>query len=429
MTATYLTVILFFLLVICGVPISVSLILGIIVSLFVYDVYPLVSVATLFYNSLDSYLLVAIPLFMFAGITMSHGGLARRIFDFAESLVGFMPGSLGSVTVTASMIFGGMSGSSVADVAGLGPIQIKEMVNRNYPLAYASAITIASSILAVIIPPSILMIIYATIANISVGDALAAGLIPGLLIGFLLIALNTYFAFRKKWSQSIPFSGKHFVRTGILGFPALLAPVIILGGIFTGLFTPTEASAVAFVYCLLVGFLVYRELDLKKLYSIVYEGGRTTGIVAMELASGLMFSNLMTIEGIPETLTASLLSISENPVVVMIFINIVLLAAGAFLNPGFSIIVFTPLLLPIAQNIGFDPVHFGVIMVANLALGLITPPVGACLYVGSAVSGLPVEKLIRSLLPFYLVLVLGLVLIITMPSLSSGFVEYFWVNR
>ncbi len=429
MTATYLTVILFFLLACCGVPISVSLILGIIASLIVFDVYPLISVATLFYNSLDSYILVAIPLFMFAGITMSHGGLARRIFDFAESLVGFMPGSLGSVTVTASMIFGGMSGSSVADVAGLGPIQIKEMVNRNYPLPYASAITIASSILAVIIPPSILMIIYATIANISVGKVLASGLIPGILIGLLLIALNTYFAFRKKWRQSIPFSGKNFLRTGTQGFPALLAPVIILGGIFTGLFTPTEASAVAFIYCLLVGFLIYRELDIKKLYTIVYEGGRTTGIVALELASGLMFSNLMTIEGIPETLTASLIDLSDNPVLVMIFINVVLFIAGAFLNPGFSIIVFTPLLLPIAQNIGLDPIHFGVIMVANLALGLITPPVGACLYVGSAVSGLPVERLIRSLLPFYLVLLLGLILIVIMPSLSSGFVDYMWMNR
>jgi tripartite ATP-independent transporter DctM subunit len=363
---------------------------------------------------------------MFAGITMSYGGLARRIFDFAESLVGFMPGSLGSVTVTASMIFGGMSGSSVADVAGLGPIQIKEMVNRNYPLPYASAITIASSILAVIIPPSILMIIYATIANISVGKALAAGLVPGVMIGVLLIAVNTYFAFTKKWRQSVPFSGKQLARTGVIGFPALLSPVIILGGIFTGLFTPTEASAVAFVYCLIVGFFIYRELDIKKLYTIVYEGGRTTGIVALELASGLMFSNLMTIEGVPETLTATLLSLSDDPVLIMIFINIVLLAAGAFLNPGFSIIVFTPLLLPIAQNIGIDPLHFGVIMVANLAVGLITPPVGACLYIGSVVSGLPVERLIRSLLPFYLVLLLGLILIITMPSLSTGFVNYVW---
>jgi tripartite ATP-independent transporter DctM subunit len=426
MTATYLTVILFFLLVICGVPISVSLILGIIVSLIAFDVYSLISIATLFYSALDSYILVAIPLFMFAGITMSHGGLARRIFDFAESLVGFMPGSLGSVTITASMIFGGMSGSSVADVAGLGPIQIKEMVDRNYPLPYASAITIASSILAVIIPPSILMIIYATIANVSVGKALAAGLVPGLLIGILLIAFNTFFAYKNKWRQSIPFSGKLLARTSIQGLPALIAPVIILGGIFTGIFTPTEASAVAFVYCLLVGFFIYRELDVKKLCTIVYEGGRTTGIVALELASGLLFSNLMTIEGIPEILTASLLGLNENPVVIMILINIVLLIAGSFLNPGFSIIVFTPLLLPIAISIGFDPLHFGVIMIANLALGLITPPVGACLYVGSVVSGLPVERLIRSLLPFYLVLLVGLILIITMPSLSTGFVEYVW---
>jgi tripartite ATP-independent transporter DctM subunit len=340
-----------------------------------------------------------------------------------------MPGSLGSVTVTASMIFGGMSGSSVADVAGLGPIQIKEMVDRNYPLPYASAITLASSILAVIIPPSILMIIYATIANVSVGKALAAGLVPGLLVGILLMAFNTFFAFKNKWRQSLPFSGKLLARTTLKGLPALIAPVIILGGIFTGIFTPTEASAVAFVYCLLVGFFIYRELDVKKLYTIVYEGGRTTGIVALELASGLLFSNLMTIEGIPEILTASLLNLSENPVVIMILINIVLLIAGAFLNPGFSIIVFTPLLLPIAKGIGFDPLHFGVIMIANLALGLITPPVGACLYVGSVVSGLPVEKLIKSLLPFYLVLLAGLILIIIMPSLSTGFVDYLWAKR
>jgi tripartite ATP-independent transporter DctM subunit len=429
MTATYLTVILFFLLVICGVPVSVSLILGIIVSLFVFDVYPLLSVATLFYNSLDSYLLVAIPLFMFTGIAMSHGGLAKRVFDFTESLIGFLPGSLGSVTVMASMIFGGMSGSSAADVAGLGPIQIKEMVSRKYPPAYAAAITVASSTLAVIIPPSILLIIYATIANASVGDALAAGLLPGLLITAVLIALNSYFAFRNKWTPSQTFSGRRLVRTGFLALPALLAPVIILGGIFKGIFTPTEASAIAFVYCLLVGFVVYRELNAKKLYAVVYEGGRTSGIVALELASGLIFSNLMTIEGIPEVLTTTLTGASDNPLLIMIFINVVLLVAGAFLNPGFSIIVFTPLLLPVAQEIGFDTLHFGVIMVTNLALGLITPPVGACLFIGAVVSGIPVEKLIKSLLPFYAALVIALILIILWPWLSTGFVEYLNASR
>jgi tripartite ATP-independent transporter DctM subunit len=423
MTATYLTVILFFILMMAGVPISVSLMLGLVTSLVVFDVYPLMSVVTLFYNSLDSYLLVAIPLFMLAGIAMSHGGVAKRIFDFSESLLSYLPGSLGSVNIMASMIFGGLSGSSIADVAGLGAVEIKEMVNRKYPLKYATAVTVASSTMAVIIPPSILLIIYATIANTSVGAALAAGLFPGLLITLLLIVINTVFAVRNNWSKPARFSIKKVASTSVYGLPALLAPVIILGGIFMGTFTPTEASAIAFVYSIVIGAFFYRELNLKKLFRVMYEGGRTTGIVALELAAGLIFSNLITIEGIPEILTVMITDMTQQPWVIMLLINIILLVAGMFLNPGFSIIVFTPLLLPLAESIGIDALHFGVIMVTNLALGLITPPVGACLYIGSVVSGLKVEALIRDLIPFYLIIVIALVVIIFLPQLSQGFAE------
>ena len=423
MTATYLTVILFFILMMAGVPISVSLMLGLVTSLVVFDVYPLMSVVTLFYNSLDSYLLVAIPLFMLAGIAMSHGGMAKRIFDFSEALLSYLPGSLGSVNIMASMIFGGLSGSSIADVAGLGAVEIKEMVNRKYPLKYATAVTVASSTMAVIIPPSILLIIYATIANTSVGAALAAGLVPGLLITLLLIVINTVFAVRNNWSKPVRFSIKKVARTSVSGLPALLAPVIILGGIFMGTFTPTEASAIAFVYSIVIGAFFYRELNLKKLFRVMYEGGRTTGIVALELAAGLIFSNLITIEGIPEILTVMITDMAPQPWVIMVLINIILLVAGMFLNPGFSIIVFTPLLLPLAESIGIDALHFGVIMVTNLALGLITPPVGACLYIGSVVSGLKVEALIRDLIPFYLIIVIALVVIIFLPQLSQGFAE------
>lgn len=423
MTATLLTVLLFFIFMILGVPISVSLMLGLVTSLLVFDMYPLISVVTLFYNSLDSYLLVAIPLFMLAGISMSYGGVARRIFDFSESLLSYLPGSLGAVNIMASMIFGGLSGSSVADVAGLGSVEIKEMVKRKYPLKYATAITVASSTMAVIIPPSILLIIYATIANTSVGATLAAGLVPGLFITGLLIVVNTVFSIRGHWSASTRFSIRQVVHTSIYGFPALLAPAIILGGIFLGTFTPTEASAIAFVYCLLIGAFLYREMDLRKLYRIIYEGGRTTGIVALELAAGLLFSNLITLEGIPGIMTDYITSLTQNPYLIMLCINLILLVAGMFLNPGFSIIVFTPLLLPLAQSIGFDAIHFGVIMTANLALGLITPPVGACLYIGSVVSGLRIEQMIRDLIPFYLVLLIALILIILLPALSLGFVD------
>ncbi len=423
MTATYLTLILLFIFMSLGVPVSVSLILGLVISVIIYDVYPLISIVTLFYNSLDSYLLVAIPLFMLAGIAMSYGGVAKRIFDFSEALLSFLPGSLGAVNIMASMLFGGMSGSSAADVAGLGAVEIKEMVRRKYPLAYSTAITVTSSTISVIIPPSILLIIYATIANESVGATLAAGLIPGILITLLLIIANTVFAIRNKWSKVSQFSPKNVARTGMFGLPALLAPAIILGGIFLGTFTPTEASAIAFVYSVLLGAFFYRELNLKKLFSVIYEGGRTTGIVALELAAGLLFSNLMTIEGIPQILTETISSLTHNPIIIMLLINIILLVAGMFLNPGFSIIVFTPLLLPIAQTIGIEAMHFGIIMIANLSLGLITPPVGVCLYIGSVVSGLQVEKIIKNLLPFYIILIVALVTIILFPQLSQGFAE------
>jgi len=423
MSATLLTVILFFIFMIMGVPVSVSMIFGLILSVLVFDMYAMISIATLFYSSLDSYLLVAIPLFMLAGITMSFGGVARRIFDFSESILGFLPGSLGAVNIMASMIFGGLSGSSVADVAGLGSVEIKEMKTRNYPLKYATALTIASSTMAVIIPPSILLIIYATIANASVGEMLAAGLVPGLFIAGLLIAANTFMAIRNKWIPLKKFSVRNVIKTGTAGIPAMLAPVIILGGIFYGTFTPTEASAIAFIYCIVIGMLFYRELNFTKLYRIVYEGGRTTGIVALELAAGLLFSNLITIEGIPDILTNSIIGLTQNPLLIMLMINIVLLFAGMFLNPGFSIIVFTPLLLPLAESIGYSPLHFGIIMVTNLALGLITPPVGACLYMGSVVSGLRVEKIIRDLIPFYFVLIIALLCIILLPQMSQGFVD------
>ncbi len=423
MSATLLTVILFFVFMFMGVPVSVSMMLGLILSVLVFDMYAMISIATLFYSSLDSYLLVAIPLFMLAGIAMSFGGVARRIFDFSESILGFLPGSLGAVNITASMIFGGLSGSSVADVAGLGSVEIKEMKIRNYPLKYATALTIASSTMAVIIPPSILLIIYATIANASVGEMLAAGLVPGLFVAALMITANTYFAIRSKWTPLKNFSFRNVIKTGTIGIPAMLAPVIILGGIFFGTFTPTEASAVAFIYCIVIGMFFYRELNFKKLYRIVYEGGRTTGIVALELAAGLLFSNLITIEGIPDILTHHIAGLTQNPILIMLMINIVLLFAGMFLNPGFSIIVFTPLLLPLAESIGYSPIHFGIIMVTNLALGLITPPVGACLYMGSVVSGLRVEQIIRPLIPFYFVLILALICIILFPQLSQGFVD------
>ena len=418
MNATCLTVILFGLFIVLGVPISASMFLGMVVSVFVYDVYPLETMSTLFYRSLDNYILVAIPLFMLAGFAMTYGGMSRRIFDFSESLVGFLPGSLGSVNIVTSLIFGGMSGSSAADVGALGAIFIGAMKNGGYPLTYATAVTVAASTMAVIVPPSLLLIIYATVAGLSVGTQLMAGLFPGVLVALVLITYNTILGVKHKWKNTLPFRLSNVLHTAKFGFVALVTPVIIMGGIITGYFTPTEASAVALLYAILVGALLLRELNGKKFYQLFYHGGRTCGIVALELSAALLFSNMMTIDGIPHTVAQFMHGLTTSPALTMLLINLVLLLAGCFLNPGFTIIVMTPLLLPLATSVGYSPIHFGVIMATNLAIGLLAPPVGICLYLGSVVSGLKVESLIRALFPFYALLLACLLVIIGLPSLS-----------
>jgi len=423
MNATYLTVILFAFFIFIGVPISASMFLGMMVSVFAFDTYPLATMATLFYRSLDNYILVAIPLFMLAGFAMTYGGMSRKIFDFSESLVGFLPGSLGSVNVVTSLIFGGMSGSSAADVGALGAIFIGEMKAGGYPLTYATAVTVAASTMAVIVPPSLLLIIYATVAGLSVGTQLMAGLLPGILVAVVLIGYNTVLGVKYKWKNTLPFRLSNILRKAKFGFVALITPVIIMGGIITGWFTPTEASAVALFYALLVGALLLRELDKKKFCELFYHGGRTCGIVALELSAALLFSNLMTIDGIPQVIVLFMHGLTTNRFLIMLLINLVLLVAGGFLNPGFTIIVMTPLLLPLAQSIGVSPIHFGVIMATNLAIGLLLPPVGICLYLGSVVSGLKVETLIRALMPFYVLLLACLAAIIFIPALSLRFVD------
>ncbi len=423
MNTTFLTVLLFAVFIVMGVPISAAMFLGMIVSVFTFDMYPLTTMATLFYRSLDNYILVAIPLFMLAGFAMTYGGMSRRIFDFSESLVGFLPGSLGSVNIVTSLIFGGMSGSSAADVGALGAIFIGAMKGSGYPLNYATSLTVAASTMAVIVPPSLLLIIYATVAGVSVGTQLLAGLFPGLLVAIILISYNTVLGVKNKWKTTVPFSLRNIMRTAKFGFVALVTPVIIMGGIITGYFTPTEASAVALLYAILVGALLLRELNGRKFYDLFYHGGRTCGIVALELSAALLFSNMMTIDGIPHTLAQFMSGLTHSTFLTMLLINLVLLLCGCFLNPGFTIIVMTPLLLPLAQSIGYSPYHFGVIMATNLAIGLLLPPVGICLYLGSVVSGLKVETLIRALFPFYVLLLACLVAIISMPALSLKLAE------
>ncbi|MFZ7120270.1 MAG: TRAP transporter large permease [Eubacteriaceae bacterium] len=418
MNAFPLTVLLFFLFMILGIPIAAGLILSLVITNIFFGIYPFVTMATLIYRALDSYVLIAVPLFLLAGISMSIGGVSNRIFNFSESLVGPIRGSMGNVNVLASMFFGGMSGSSVADVAGLGKIEIKEMTERGYPIEYSTAVTVASATMSVIIPPSILLVIYAVTNGLSVGNMLLAGLFPGILIGIVLLIFNIYMSSKNNWGAPTKFSISNVWERGKYGFLAILTPLIILVGIFSGSFTPTEASAVAFVYALFLGIFVFKGLKLNQIPEILYEGARTTGIVALSLCGGLLFANFLALENVPQQITDLFLSVTSNPILIMLGINFILLVAGMFLNTGFCIIVFSPIFLPLVTQMGYSPIHFGIIMVCNLAIGLTTPPVGACLYAGSAVSGLKLEVIAKWLLPFWVCLLFTLFLIVIFPWLS-----------
>ncbi|MEW6229881.1 MAG: TRAP transporter large permease, partial [Bacillota bacterium] len=362
------------------------------------------------------------PFFMLAGYFMMTGGVSRRIFDFADSLVGWLPGGMGIVNVVSSMIFGGMSGSSVADTAGLGPIELEAMTKYKYPLNYSAAITVSSSCLSVVIPPSVLLVMYGVMAGTSVGAMLLAGVLPGLLISLALIVVNVIYCKRNRWgySEVKELNLRRLWTKTRESFWALLTPLVLLGGILSGLVTPTEASAIAVLYTLILGLFVYKELSLRDLPGILVRTGKTAGVALIVVGMSSMATFLLTAERVPDTIAMAISGLHLPPFVVMLSIVLFLLMVGMFINAVVSITVLVPILLPIATALGYDPVHFGVIMVATLAIGLITPPVGSCLFVVSSISGLSIEEVTRSLLPFYVALILTMTVLVLFPQISLG---------
>lgn len=427
MTATILFG-LFIILMMISVPIAISLGLASTAALLYSGKVSSSYVAQGLVTSIDSFPLMAVPFFILAGNLMSQGGLSERLLAVGKMIFGRFSGGMAVIAVTTCMFFGAISGSGPATVAAVGAILLPAMIKSGYRPGFSSGLIASAGSLGVVIPPSIPMVIYASSANVSVTALFMAGIIPGLLIGFLLIGY-AWFIGRKEENLVIE-STPSFREAALTIYDAkwaLFVPVIILGGIYGGVFTPTEAAAVAVFYGLIVGLFLYRELDLKALYAILAESALVTATIMVIVGTATIFGRVLTIERIPVQLADFIMEVISNPLMLLLMINILLLIIGTFMETLAAIIILTPILLPIATSVGVNPVHFGIIMIVNLAIGMITPPVGVNLFVASRVANLSLEKVMRSAIPFLLVMLFALLLITYIPVISLGLGDF--LNR
>ena len=409
-----------FLLMMIGSPIAVALGVATMVTMTATTNISLTTMSTACLSGLDSFPLMAIPFFMLAGNLMKSGGISRRILDFADAVVGWVTGSVGMVTVVASMFFAALSGSSPATVTAIGGITIPEMKEEGYDPAYATAITAAAGTIGVIIPPSIPFVIYGVAAQCSISDLFLAGIIPGILIGVVLMIVNYVTAKKHGFGHTKKFHAGHLLRTLGDSIWALLVPVIILGGSYGGIFTPTESAVAAILYSIFVGVFIYNELDLKSILEAFKEtaliNGQTTFLVGISMA----FARFLTMSQVPGTLAKGILGIS-NPIAILLVINLFLLVVGCFIDNISSTVILTPILLPIVAGIGMSPIQFGIVMTVNLAIGFITPPYGCNLFFASAISNVSVVDIAKKILPMIGVMLIVLTFI---PALSIGILDF-----
>lgn len=371
-------------------------------------------------RGIDSFPLMAIPFFLLAGEIMNAGGISKRIVSFAGALLGHIKGGLGYVTVMASMLFAGVSGSAVADTSAMGSLLYPVMKSEGYDEEKSAALFSAAGTIGPIIPPSIPMIIFGVIANVSIVKLFLGGIIPGILIGFgLMIGWNIHTR-KGNYKSEGKFQFKKVLKTGIDAFWALLLPLIILGGIISGIYTPTEAAVIAVVYAFLVSFLIYRELDLRVMPTLLISTARLTSVVMLVCGAAMSAAYLITVAQIPQMLSNVLLGwAGDNPYLLMVFVNILLLLVGCVMDLTPALLILGPMLLPIAIQFGLDPVYFGVVMIVNLCIGLITPPVGNILYVGCGISKLSVARLSKAIMPNVAIMIVTLILITYIPGLIT----------
>jgi C4-dicarboxylate transporter DctM subunit len=399
-------------------PISLALGLASAITAAVQAKGPLLFVPQKIYTALDSFPLLAVPLFILAGSFLETGGVGKRLVNLANVMVRHLPGGLGMVVVVATTIFSEVSGSSAADAAAIGSVTIPAMLRLGYSPAFATALVAAAGGAAVLIPPSISAVIYGWQANTSVGELFAAGFIPGFATAAALMVYIYLAARRYEFPTEPKASWAETGRAVRESLPALLMPVIILGGIFAGLFTATESAAVAVVYGLIVALYYYRELTWRDMPKILVDSAITTGIVGLLLAMAAVFGYVLTTLQVPLKLASAIMAVSGSRWVFLVLVNLLLLVAGCFLNATAILVVIVPILLPMAQRFGIDLVHFGIMIIANLGIGYVTPPVGTCLYVACSISKEPLDRVIKPLIPLLLVMVVMLAVVAFVPDLT-----------
>lgn len=407
-----------------SLPIGISLGMSTAITLAYTNSVPLIMIAQNAFAALDSFPLLAIPFFMLAGALMSYGGISKRLVALAEAMVGAVLGGLAMVTVTACMFFAAISGSGPATVSAIGSFMIPAMRAKMYDDDFAAALTAAAGSIGVVIPPSIPFVIYGVVSGVSVGELFIAGILPGVIIGFSLMAVS----YRVAKKRGYPVSQNRIpLRQAIKeAFWALLVPLIILGGIYGGIFTPTEAAVVASVYALIIGKFIYGDLDYKTTYDAFKDAVLVNGATTFMIGLSMSFAAFLAMEQVPAKICDWMLSMSSSPVVILLVIDILLLIVGCFVDNISSMIILTPILLPMVTKIGVDPVHFGLVMTVALATGFVTPPYGANLFVASAVSGVSMVRLSKAVMQMIAAMVLCLLLFTYVPYISMALV---WTLR
>ena len=404
-------------------PIAIAIGVASLLGILIQGNFPLMMVIQKMFGGMDSFHLMAVPLFMFTGVIMEAGGISRRIIDFANALVGWLPGGLAAVTIVSAMFFAGISGSAAADAAAVGAILIPAMKKSGYESDFAAAVQASGGSIGVIIPPSIPMIIFGFLTGASIGQLFAGGILPGVLIGLSLIAVATVISKKKGYAATSAFAVKEIWVTFKRALLALGAPVIILGGILFGIFTATESAAVAVVYALLVGMLVYKKIKFRDLFPLFRDGAITSAIVMFIIATASVFSWIAAIEDIPARLAGSLLGLTHDPTYLMLLINLILLIAGTFVETTASLILLVPMITAMLPSLGVDMIQLGVIVVTNLAIGMLTPPMGICLIVSCSISGDSLAAISRRIVPFLGVLLIDLLIISFYSPLTMWLAE------
>lgn len=406
----------FVVLIMLSVPISIALGLSSMIAVLLHTDLSLMVVVQKIFGGVNSFTLMAIPFFILAGNMMAAGGVSKRLVNFASSLIGRVTGGLALVSTIACTFFGAISGSAPATTAAIGAVMVDPMEQKGYSKEFAAATVAASGTIGLLIPPSITMVLYGVISGVSIGKLFLAGIIPGLLMCCTLMLVEYVISKKRGYRGEEPASFKDIIESFKKSILALLMPLIILGGIYGGIFTPTEAAVVAVVYGLVIGLFVYKELNVKKIFKILQDSGKSTSVILYLVATAHIFSYILASEEIPQQLATFLLSVSDNPLVIQLMIMIALLIAGTFLDNAVAIVLLTPIFYPIVAQVGIDPVFFGVLMVFALAVGQITPPVGLCLFVSCNISKISIEKLSKAIVPFLVALIVLLLVLNVIPD-------------